>query len=572
MTRRVVTAVVALVMVVAACGGDDGDSERASPQPSVPTSAPPATTATTASTAPSTSTGGRVTACYSAPRAGAGGGVGFRDATEERGLVEPLTGMYSHAVAPGDVNGDGWTDLFVGHFADRPADVYRERGATGPAPDRLLLGGPEGFHVDETFPEMRGRTSGAAFADFDGDGDLDLALSRNVSDNTQVGRTPSVVLRNDGGRFVEARELDDRRGGRSLGVFDYDADGRLDLFLVEDRFAVGSSALYRNTGDLEFADVTEDVGLPAGVDGLGVAATDLDGDRRPDLFVAGSNRLFVNVDGERFREVDNDVFRWPTFGDEDDVAGVATGDFDGDGRVDLVVGQHYNSTLDGDRSVSVRLYANEGDAVGQPRFRDVTDAAGLVGLPTKAPHVEVVDFDADGRLDILTTASADEGRKPAVFRGLGVESGVPRFATPDGLGSDQYWVTGATDDFDRDGRLDVFLVDYEPARPSRLLAGDTDAGHWLAVGVGGSGTRGIGSRVEVFPAGALGDDAQRMGERVITAATGFAAGSAPVARFGLGDATAVDVRVHPPGGEPIDLPELDADQLVLVDAGAGCSG
>jgi enediyne biosynthesis protein E4 len=360
--------------------------------------------------------------------------------------------------------------------------------------------------------------------------------------------------------------------GGGVGVLDYDADGRLDLFLVEDRFAGGSSALYRNTGDLGFVDVTGDVGLPARVDGLGVAATDLSGDGRPDLFVAGSNRMFVNVDGERFREVDTDEFDWPTFGDEDDVAGVAASDLNVDGRVDLVVGQHYNSTLDGDRRVAVRLYLNQGAEQGDPRFRDVTDVAGLVALPTKAPHVEVVDFDADGRLDVLTTASAGDGERPAVFRGLGVEDGVPRFEAPDGLGSDQYWVTGATDDFDHDGRLDILLVDFEPGRPSRLLAGEHDAGHWLAVGVGHAGTDGIGDRVDVYPAGALGDDARRIGTGAITATTGFSGGAVPVARFGLGGATAVDVRIQTPAGESIELPGVSADQLVLVDTDAGCTG
>ena len=74
------------------------------------------------------------------------------DATEQWGADEPLTGMRAHAIATADVNGDGWTDVFVGSFADRPVAEYQQRGATGPAPDRLLLGGPSGFRVDPSFP------------------------------------------------------------------------------------------------------------------------------------------------------------------------------------------------------------------------------------------------------------------------------------------------------------------------------------------------------------------------------------------------------------------------------------
>ena len=436
-------------------------------------------------------------------------------------------------------------------------------------PDQLLLGGPDGFRVDESFPAMRGRTSGATFADLDGDGDLDLVIARNVNDRTQVGRTPSVVLRNDGGRFTDVVELDDHRGARSIGVLDYDGDGRLDLFLVEDRFTGGSSALYRNAGDLEFRDVTAAAGLPRDVAGLGVAATDLDGDARPDLFVGGANRMFVNGDGGQFREVGADVFRWRTYGEEDDVAGVAAGDVNGDGRTDLVLGQHYNSTLDEGRRVPVRLYLNEGGEPGRPRFRDVTEAAGLVGLPTKAPHVELVDFDADGRLDLLTTASADGGARPAVFRNAGAEGDVPRFEAPDGLGSDTYWVTAATGDFDRDGRLDVFLVDWEPARPSLLLAGDGDAGHWLAVQAGPAGSRGIGARVDVYRASGLGDPTARLGWRDIATGVGFGGGAVPEARFGLGGTDRVDVRVTPPGAAPVDLTGVPADRLVGVDGACG---
>ncbi len=141
-----------------------------------------------------------------------GGSIRFANATASWGADAPLRGMLAHAVATGDVNGDGWTDVFVGTFADRPAAEYRVRGADGPAPDRLLLGGPAGFRLDSGFPETRGRTSGAAFADLDGDGNLDLVIARNVRD-VERGRAPTEILRNEGGgRFARAATLAEPAG------------------------------------------------------------------------------------------------------------------------------------------------------------------------------------------------------------------------------------------------------------------------------------------------------------------------------------------------------------------------
>ena len=538
--RRGALTFTAVLLVTAACdGGSSPEGTSAS------------ATAPTVSSSREQSDPSGMGTCYEARRAGNGGGLVFADATAALGLADPLAGMYGHATAVGDTNGDGWPDLFVGSF-------------DGVGSDRLLLGGPGGFRPDDSFSLPPGRTSGAAFADLDDDGDLDLVLARNHRDNPR-GRAPSVVLRNTDGRLTIAAELDAERGARSVGVLDYDADGRLDLLLVEDRFSGGSSVLLHNDGDLRFSDATADAGLPDDVHGLGVATVDLSGDGRPDVFVAGSNRLFVN-EGRSFREVDGD-FEWEAFGDEDDVAGVAVGDMNRDGLPDLVVGHHYNSTVDRDTEVPIRLYLNQGtDGSGDPEFRDVTEEAGLVPLPTKAPHVEIVDLDADGWPDLLTTASASDGNRPAVFRNLGVEDGVPRFEAPTGLGSDRYWIAGATFDADRDGRLDVFLVEFDQERTSVLLRNDGDAGHWLGVQVGPAGADGIGASVEVYRSGGLGDATQLVGTREITASTGFSSGSLPIATFGVGDATDVDLRVQVGDGEQVELQAVATDRLIDIGA------
>jgi enediyne biosynthesis protein E4 len=547
---------VAVLLLATGCSG--GSSDRAT-QP-VPPAAP---------VEPQPNVDG--SACWTAPGFGGAGEITFSDVTSAAGLIDPLVGMYGHAAAWGDVNEDGWSDLFVGTFADRPTAEYQLRGAAGPAPDRLLFGAGDGFHAAPGFPPAFGRSSGAAFADLDGDHDADLVVSRNREDEERADR-PTEILRNEGGRFSPVKDGGVPPGlvGRSVAILDYDGDARLDLFIAEDRWTGGSSVLLRNEGGLRFSDATEEAGLPVDVHGLGVAAADVTADGRDDLFVAGSNRLFVAQPGGTFREADGGVFQWETYGPEDDVSGVAVGDLNRDGRPDLVLGHHYNSTLEFDRRVPIRVYLHRGlDDDGTPRFDDVTDAAGLEPLPTKAPHVEIVDLDNDGWPDILTTASSADGTRPAVFRHLGLTRGVPRFSAPDGLGDPNYWVTGPVQDVDRDGRLDVLLVAWEPAQPTLLLRNETAGGNWLRVSVGPDPNGGLGARVSVYREGGLGDPAELLGVREIVATQGFAAGVSPEAHFGLGDETAADLRIDLPGGERVDRPGVPANRFLRFPSGCG---
>lgn len=551
----------AMVLIVSACSdnpagtsADPGTEPGGSAAPTDPGSSAPGATS-----GEPVDQGGL--ACWSGEAAGGTETVSFSDATETMGLVTPLVGMHGHAAVWGDYDANDQLDLFVGTFADRDATAYQVRGASGPSPDRLLINNGGGFAAAPGFPEMFTRTSGGAVGDFDNDGDMDLVVSRNYDDDTPDAPSTQVFRNDDGALAAAGSGLPTQFGGRAVGVLDFDSDGLMDLFITEDRFTGGSSVLLRNTGNLVFEDVTASVGIPPDVHGLGVVIADFNGDRHQDIFVSGSNRMFVSAEGA-FREVDGSVFRWAFYGEEDDIAGASAADVNRDGLLDLLVGQHFNSTLDGGVLVPVRLYLNRGpDDTGSPRFEDVTEAAGLVGLPTKAPHVELNDIDNDGWPDVVTTASAAGGTQPAVFRHTGLEGDIPKFATPEGLGSPQYWVAGPTADVDHDGRLDLFLVEWEPSLPSLLLRNETASGNWLDVSVGPDLGYGIGWRVEIYGEGSAGDLAALLGAREITVTQGYSAGVAPVAHFGLGDTPAVDVRLIPTGdGEVIEATGVAANQ------------
>ncbi len=553
----------ATLLVITACTGGVGSAGDAT------TSSDPAATGSAGSpgsTPPAAGPAGLI--CWTAGRQAGGEGIVLTDVTEDYGLVEPLTGMYGHAAGWGDLNGDLTPDLVFGTFADKPLEKYQVRGADGPKPDTVFIGGAA-YTATSDLEGAFGRTSGVAMVDLDNDGDLDLVMSRNVKAKDR-GDLGSAVYRNEGGALSEAEAgIDPSLSGRSIGVIDYDQDGLVDLLILEDRYEGGNSRLYRNLGDLRFEDATGAAGLPDGIFGLGVATADVDGDGATDVFIAGSNRLFLGT-GSGFVEKTLPVLAWQPIGDEDDVAGAAFADVNLDGRLDLVVGQHYNSTVaPRDEEVSVRLYLNRTEAIGAPQFEDVTLQAGLTPIPTKAPHVELADLDNDGLLDVVTSASAGDGTVPAIFRGTGIVDGIPRFETPAGLGSDQYWTTAPTADIDRDGRLDLLAVEWFSTSPSRLFRNESNSGNWLSVSVGEGFESGVGTSVRIYEAGRSGDPAALLGYREITATVGYTAGTELIAHFGLGDRTSADVVITGRDGTATTLSDVAANAHIRFPNGCG---
>ncbi len=544
MSRNLATSLV--VVLLAACTAS-GSSGTATSRPGAPTT----TTIDAGSGTSVAETPGDLT-CWTGPTTGTPGPISFADVTEEMGLIDPLIGMYGHTGAFGDPNGDGYPDLVFGTFADREIEDYQVRGADGPRPDQLLLSTPGLTPLDGWSTEL-GRTSGAVFADFDGDGDDDLLLIRHAGRSAD-SETPSRLFENVDGTLQPHGEIlpPDFRG-RTPAVADFDRDGLLDLYVSEDNSGETGGLLLHNEGSLEFTDVTGGSGLE-GVLALSAAAGDLNGDGLPDL--ATSTAVFLNQGSLAFEDVTPADYAAIPVGIEDDAAGVAIGDLNKDGMPEIVVGQHYRATVEFDSEIPVRVFLNQ-----ESGFEDVTEEAGLTPLPTLAPHVEIADIDNDGWPDIVTSASASDGNAPAVYRNLG--GAAISFEVSSGLGSDQYWVGAPVVDVDRDGRLDVFGVEWEPALPSIMFRNTGDSGHWLEVSIGGPG-RGIGAVVTVST-----EDGTVIARQEISAGGGYASGHLPVAHFGLGASTEAVVRIQMPDGTVTELPGILADQHLRWPQGCG---
>jgi hypothetical protein len=261
----------------------------------------------------------------------------FTDVTGPSGLLtEPHA---THSVAWGDVDNDGWLDLFVGNELT-PSQLFRNRG--------------DGSFEDVTQQAGVGATAftkGAVFGDYDKDGDVDLYVS-NV-------RGPNFLYRNDGsGRFTDvATGLGVEEPSMSFPTwfFDYDNDGWLDIltasfvFEIEEfvRHYVGEPPkastihLYRNRGDGTFEDVTEAAGLSRVVPAMGANFGDIDNDGWLDVYLGtGTPSLASLLPNLMFRNARGrfvDVTTATGTGHLQKGHGVAFADIDRDGDQDLIV-------------------------------------------------------------------------------------------------------------------------------------------------------------------------------------------------------------------------------------------
>lgn len=472
------------------------------------------------------------------------------------------------------------------------------------------------------FVQATGMGSGAAAADFDGDGDVDIFLP------TAQG-TANLLFRNHGnGAFEEVAAslgLADTRQARVALWLDYDGDGDLDLALGRDCFSASGQctdlvlSLYeqRPSG---FVDVSTAVGLSQAVGAVstkmhtgGLSAADISGDGLPDIYFArwqarpelyisdglalrGDQAGYIhagNLSGvgtqqaghwqSLFHDFDGDD--WPdlfvnidftanqlwlnnqnfTFTDNAAAAGVdsawnemgmAAADYDNDGDIDLYSTNIHN-WIDPDQGRHNRLYRNDG-AAGAPTFTDVAESQGVADTDW-GWGAAWLDADNDGDLDLAVTNGYCQPDycgnehlydRSRMFDHQGVGSGFAEVGVETGFDDNLIGGSLIDADFNGDGRLDLLqtAIDDSGTGHVRLLINQASAGaaphHYLVIKprLNGPNSHALAAVVRVHLANGV------TLTRLITAGTSWMGQRPASAHFGIGAATRVErIEIEWPG-------------------------
>lgn len=459
----------------------------------------------------------------------------------------PTLGLEHGGVVLADIDGDDIHELLA--VGSEPALLRFRDGRV----ERMLeaLDGIDLAHA-----------TGGSAADYDGDGDLDLLVTRYGA--------PLVLLRNDNARMFDASGVSrlerDARHATSSSWGDWDRDGDLDLAVGAwgdpEADVAGGVALWRNNGDGTFSDASTH--LPVEVRDAWVFALawlDLDQDGFPELVSVHDapqhqpSVLLDNPDGADLVVDVNSAFH-PNFVG----MGVGVGDVDGNGLPDLV------ETSMADIALMTGIASDL--AASGVAFVDKADAVGLVAPDTLGWASHVADPDNDGDADVLATF----GLWDEVSGAPGPENRVELFENDGGtfasVGDSAWW--GLTDvgsgrgaqvaDIDADGWVDaVFASVDEPWSLYRSRCGEAAWLHLHVRDPDGANVFGVGARVRV-----------RSGDRwwggwVMGGGTGMFGGGPPEVHLGLGDLDAVEEIevVWPDGGVDL-LPGVATRQHVVI--------
>jgi len=268
--------------------------------------------------------------------------------------------------------------------------------------------------------------------------------------------------------------------GPGCAFIDYDNDGWPDILLVNGENWPGhpgpvtTPKLYHNNHDGTFTDVTAKAGLAVPMFGLGVAVGDYDNDGYDDLFITalGQSHLFHNNGNGTFTDVTKSAGLW---GPNDFSTSAAWVDYDRDGKLDLVVANYVQWTLQGDlfctldgknksyctpesyKGATARLWHN----LGNGKFEDATEKAHLFDSTSKTLGIAILDYNGDGWPDIVLANDTQPNKlylnkKDGTFEEKAVPAGIA--FSEDGVARAGMGVDAA--DYDRSGHASLIISNF----------------------------------------------------------------------------------------------------------------
>lgn len=521
------------------------------------------------------------------PNDGKSACIQFEDVTERAGLkleVPPSSDKHYIMESTGggvaflDYDGDGWLDVYL--VASQTVEGVEQAQIFS---NRLYHNNGNGTFSDVT--EQAGLASrswgmGVSVADFDKDGHVDIYL-------TNFG--PNILYRNKGdGTFTDVTEkagVGDPRYSASSAWGDYDGDGHLDLFVANyveipkegkeeyclfknqpvqcgpRGFPGARNTLYRNHGDGTFTDVSIESGVDDehGYYGLGAVWADFDNDADLDLYVANDthpNYLYWNQGHGKFVEAGLiSGVAVDSSGRAQAGMGVAVGDYDNDGNLDLSV---TNFSED-----SNSLYRNLG--IGAFEERAFPAGIGKPSFPYVGWGTFFADFDQDGWKELFAVnghvypqadrISGLQYQQPCLlfqnlrngeFADITARAGAALTIRRSHRGA-------ALGDYDNDGDQDLLLMDIDDG-PVLLENRTAGQGNFLRIKAP------VGSRIIVESGGHRQIDE-------IRASGSYLSASEQVAHFGLGAASLADrVTVRLAGGKTLVRENVRANQTLVIPA------
>jgi hypothetical protein len=495
----------------------------------------------------------------------------------------------------GDYNNDGHEDLFVANISG-PLTANEQERQQSPATCRLYRNNGNGTLTDVTEKSglsLRLCGMGAAWGDFDGDGWLDLVVTSY----------PDLYLfhNNHDGTFTDVTKAAglDRLKGFWTGASwaDFNKDGNLDLYVCgytryhfssadltrtssqfqgEVPYTLNPSSypsernlLLRNNGEGSFTDEAQKAGVddPSGRS-LSAAWCDFDGDGRDDLYVANdvsNSAMYRNLGNGRFA----DISETACVGEYRGSMGLAIGDWDNDGDFDIYVThwiaqQHALFT-------NMRI-ASRGEKPGRLFFSDTADQTGLgqITLDYIGWGTSFFDYDNDGRQDLFvvngsTFQQEKEKRKLVPMRDLLFwnKNNLDGFFEVSGVSGEIFRQEmvgrgAAFADYDNDGDVDIFVVNHS-GRAWLLRNEGGNRNRWLEVKLRGKRNRfAVGAKVKVM----VGNQTQI---QEIGSQASYLSQNSLTAHFGVGKAEQIDqVVVTFPSGKVARQQAVKSNQILTI--------